>query len=103
MKRWLRFSFWTVAALTGLVIVIFVDGLQQPRQALIAVAGYGQDEMYARCADHDPVFLDHGPDRQKISMMSDPLRHQRLWCRVRRGPRYLLLAETTEKRSPAVS
>jgi len=37
------------------------------------VAGYGEDEMYARCADHDPVFLDHVPDHQKISMVSDPL------------------------------
>ena len=37
------------------------------------VAGYGQDEMYARCGEHDPVFLDHVPDHQKISMESDPL------------------------------
>ena len=37
------------------------------------VAGYGQDEMYARCGDHDPVFLDHVPDHQTISMVSDPL------------------------------
>ena len=37
------------------------------------VAGYGQDEMYARCGDHGPVFLDHVPDHQTISMVSDPL------------------------------
>ena len=37
------------------------------------VAGYRQDEMYARCGDHDAVFLDHVPDHQKVSMVSDPL------------------------------
>jgi hypothetical protein len=37
------------------------------------VAGYGQDEMYARCGDHDAVFLDHVPDHQRVSMVSDPL------------------------------
>ena len=37
------------------------------------VAGQGQDEMYARCADHAPVFLDHVRDHQRISMVSDPL------------------------------
>src|SRR5437016_2216791 len=40
---------------------------------LYTVAGYGQDEMYARCGDHGPVFLDHVPDHQTISMVSDPL------------------------------
>jgi hypothetical protein len=129
MKRWLRFSLWAVAALTGFVIIIiavFVWLLFAPPRRyqkigghwfsatetiLIAesgrkpkylvrggvflrktmaeditdfqylgddcivytVAGYGQDEMYARCGDHDPVFLDHVPDHQKISMESDPL------------------------------
>jgi hypothetical protein len=29
--------------------------------------------MYARCGDHDAVFLDHVPDHQKVSMVSDPL------------------------------
>ena len=38
------------------------------------VAGYGQDELYASCADHVPVFLDHVPDHQKVSLVSDPLR-----------------------------
>jgi hypothetical protein len=129
MKRWLRFSLWPVAALSGFVIIIvavFVWLFFAPPRSyqniggrwssatetpLIAesgrkpeylvrggvflrktvaknitgfhylgddcivytVAGYGQDEMYARCGDHDPVFLDHVPDHQKISMLSDPL------------------------------
>ncbi|HET7106873.1 MAG TPA: hypothetical protein VFI38_08685 [Candidatus Acidoferrum sp.] len=37
------------------------------------VAGHRQDEMYARCGEHDAVFLDHVPDHQRISMVSDPL------------------------------
>jgi hypothetical protein len=129
MKRWLRFSFWTVAALTGFVIIIFAafvwlffvpprsyqkiggrwssatetpliaESGRKPKYlvrggvfihktvaeditgfhylgddcVVYTVAGYGQDEMYARCADHDPVFLDHVSDHQKISMVSDPL------------------------------
>jgi hypothetical protein len=130
MKRWLRFSLWTVAALTGLVIVIFaafvwlllvpprsyqkiggrwslatetpliaesgrkpkylvrggvfiretlaedITGFQYLGDDCIVytVAGYGQDEMYARCGDHDAVFIDHVPDYRTISMVSDPLR-----------------------------
>ena len=129
MKRWLRFSLWAVAALTGFVIIIFAafvwlffvpprsyqkiggrwssatetpliaESGRKPKYLVrgglfirktvaqditgfrylgddcivYTVAGYGQDEMYARCADHDPVFLDHVPDHQKISMVSDPL------------------------------
>lgn len=127
MKRWLRFSCWAVAALTGFVVIIFAAWLFLVRSRsyqkiggrwssatetpLIAesgrkpkylvrggvflrktvaeditdfqylgddcivytVAGYRQDEMYARCGDHDAVFLDHVPDHQKISMVSDPL------------------------------
>ena len=37
------------------------------------IAGHRQDEMYAGCGDHDPVFLDHVPDHQTISIESDPL------------------------------
>jgi hypothetical protein len=129
MKRWLRFSFWTVAPLTGFVIIIFAafvwlffvpprsyqkiggrwssatetpliaESGRKPKYlvrggvfirktvaeditdfhyleddcVVYTVAGNGQDEMYVRCADHDPVFLDHVPDHQKISMVSDPL------------------------------
>jgi len=129
MKRRLRFSLWAVAAVTGIVIVIFAafvwlfsipprsyqkiggrwsaateapllaESGRKPKYLVrggvflrktvaeditgfhylgddcivYTVAGYGQDEMYARCGDHDPVFLDHVPDHQKISMMSDPL------------------------------
>ncbi len=129
MKRWLRFSFWTVAALTGFVIIIFAafvwlffvpprsyqkiggrwssatetpliaESGRKPKYlvrggvfirktvaeditgfhylgddcVVYTVAGYGKDEMYARRADPDPVFLDHVPDHQKIPMVSDPL------------------------------
>jgi len=129
MKRWLRFSLWAAAALTGLVIIIFVafgwlfsipprsyqkiggrwfsatetpllaESGRKPKYLarggaflrktvaeditgfrylgddciVYTVAGHGQDEMYARCGGHDPVFLDHVPDHQKISMVSDPL------------------------------
>ncbi len=129
MKRWLRFSLWAVAALTGFVIIIFVafvwlffvpsrsyqkiggrwssatetpliaESGRKPKYLVrggvfirktvaeditgfhylgddcivYTVAGYGQDEMYARCGDHDSVFLDHVPDHQKVSMVSDPL------------------------------
>jgi hypothetical protein len=129
MKRWLRFSLWAAAALTGFVIIIFVafvwllivpwrsykkiggrwssatetpliaESGRKPKYLVrsgvfirktvaeditsfhylgddcivYTVAGYGQDEMYARCADHHPVFLDHVTDHQKISMVSDPL------------------------------
>jgi len=129
MKRWLRFSLWAAAALTGFVIIIFVafgwlfsvpprsyekiggrwfsvtetpliaESGRKPKYLarggafvrktvaeditgfhylgddciVYTVAGYGQDEMYARCGDHDPVFLDHVPDHQKTSMVSDPL------------------------------
>jgi hypothetical protein len=129
MKRWLRFSLWAVAALSGLVFIIFAafvwlffvpprsyqkiggrwssatetpliaESGRKPRYLVrggvfirktvaeditgihylgddcivYTVAGHRQDEMYARCGDHDPVFLDHVPDHQEISIVSDPL------------------------------
>ena len=129
MKRWLQFSLWGVAGLTGFVIIIFTafvwllfapprsyqkiggrwssatetpliaESGRKPKYLVrggvflrktvaeeitdfhylgddcivYTVAGYGQDEMYARCGDRDPVFLDHVPDHQNISMVTDPL------------------------------
>jgi hypothetical protein len=37
------------------------------------VVATNQDDLYAGCGDLLPVLLDHVPDHQKISLVSDPL------------------------------
>ena len=65
------------------------------------VAGHGQDEMYARCGDRDAVFLDHVPDHQKISIVSDPLQLSGTTTAVAEVKRRAMQGISNPRQSPA--